>query len=324
MYWRCALVELDQADNSAAAVTLTNKKAGRWERLLLKFAGTNGASYDVGASMGNILATIVGRKTVTLCNADCGRLQTFANWRKGLVDNTAGTTFHALVPIPVQMPGHPNALHVGPHEITCQVPASGTTTCTVTLLGVPSREPENYVLSTYERSQTLTGSDPLVVDEENIAFIVLFAPATTNPTMINIHQDNEKECETDWEPFVYTSDWLGIVEAASLASCFCTFFDSDHANVLARNIDVHLTGGAGAMYYFVVQATFDESRRIMTEAQKVRHLNMKMADKGVSVPYSAAIKSAAAMLGEYVAPSGAKGVPGAVSPDMVRRGGGVT
>lgn len=250
----------DSVDVSSSPGTL-ELAGGIYSGVLLRIAGTNGGSYDPDATYGVVR---IDRSRHPTHNIDWGNMRSINNYFGGLTANTAGTTFNGSIYLPFALPGEDSSLWVEDGQIKIYVPSAGTTTATIEAYGIVDPDkPQRYILHVLQETETLTANFAKKFSGLNLSHLVLFRPATTNPTTVEVTvgRRNIKICDSDWEPLEEWTDQIGEIEAASLQAGIIDLNPTgDLGYAINQGVMLREIGGVGAQEMVTISYEIDPVR----------------------------------------------------------------
>lgn len=266
---------------------------GIYKAINLYFTGGHSGSVDPQDAMG--LLRLKTKKYGDIFSLELPNLQKLNNAFGGKPDSTAGTTFHALVQIPFQMFGIPNAVHINKSDdwmIYLEKTQTTTTTFACEISGIYGMEAENYIpCFSQDRYTALGGLQSEGIGVQNIMGIMMLPAETTEPDLITVETEKysnsfSQACGT------YNTDMLFNLESASLGAIVIPFVFGSLSDAISGRGNIKFSGGAGYLDYVVMSAIFDpvrqrKSRGIVDQERKKRYVEINsysVSDRGFSKP----------------------------------------
>ena len=264
---------------------------GIYKGIDLYFSGAYSSSVDPQDCMG--LLRLKTKRYGDIFSLELPNLQKLNNAFGGLPDSTSGTDFHALVQIPFQIFGIPNALHINKSDdfmLYIEKVKTTTTTFKCEVGGVYGMEAENYIpVFSQDRYTSLGGLQSEGIGVQNIMGIMMLPTETTEPDLITI--ETERYSNSFSHPMAtYNTDMLFNVESASLGAIIIPFVYGSLSDAISGRGNIKFSGGAGYLDYVVMSAIFDparqrKSRGISDQERKKRYSEMSsfgVTDRGFS------------------------------------------
>lgn len=201
----------------------------------------------------------------------------------------SGETSYFGAFIPFYHPSLANAIHKEPGEnLDFYIDASqeSVTTAVCYVYGVIEDVPELYVPRLVSLSGTAsTGTQKILIDMPNIASVMLTAPASTDPSLVQFLVNNELAYSGSWQILEDLSNVMARIEATALDVIYLDLVQKGNVSeALNDEATLLITGGSGAFTYMVLSLKFNTVKTIRT-ANKVDSLtNAKLQAKGTVKP----------------------------------------
>jgi len=186
--------------------------------------------------------------------------------------------------IPFYHPSLPNAIHKEINEnlgfyIDKAQESVDTAVCYV--YGIIDDLPELYTprLVAY-RENADTGTKKILLDQSNVTCIMLTAPTTTDPNLIQLLIDNDLKYSGSWQILEDLTNVLARIESTSLDVVYLDMVQKGEINeTLSDEATLLVTGGSGAFYYLVQSLKFNATKTIRTAIKTNAIMNNKLQTK---------------------------------------------
>ena len=246
--------------------------------------GQKSGSVITSGVVGNIRVNYAGDDIV---NAPYSVLSKYADLLFGKPKSSQGTSgnpsYYGCF-IPFYHPSLPNAIHKETNEslgfyIDKAQESVDTAVCYV--YGVIDDLPELYVPRLVAYTETAgTGTLKILLDQPNITSIMLTAPATTDPDLIQLLIDNDLKYSGSWEILEDLTNVLARIESTTLDVIYLDMVQKGEINeTLSDEATLLITGGSGSFYYLVQSLKFNATKTIRTAVKTNAIMNNKLQTK---------------------------------------------
>jgi len=221
-----------------------------------------------------------------IVNALWTNLRIFCDLEFGRPENAAaGETWQGGIFIPFYHPDLPNAiqkrrgdnmdLYVAEFGAACAV------SCVVQAYGIIDDIPELYVPKLIDYLETAAaGQQKIFIDQDNIAQVLVYQPATTVQTLLQLLVDNDLLYSMDWGNATNLSNIIARIEAAALGVVvFDMVIKGQISEALSDEAVLLSTGGTGDFYYMVQSLVFNAAQTIKTTKETINNINFKLRKK---------------------------------------------
>lgn len=207
-----------------------------------------------------------------LCDLEYGRPEMAA----------AGETWQGGIYIPFYHPELPNAIHKRSGDnmdfYAAAFGAACAEFCIIQVYGVLDDVTEFYVPKLIDYTETAAaGQQKITIEQDNIAQVLIYEPATTVQTLLQLLVDNELMYSSDWANLTNLSNIIARIEAAALGVIvfdMVTKFQISEA--LSDEAVILSTGGSGAYYYMVQSLIFNPDITVMTGKKVADKINYRL------------------------------------------------
>lgn len=221
-----------------------------------------------------------------IVNSSWASLRAFADLEYGHPENAAAAaTWQGGIYIPFYHPDLPNAIekrqgdnmdfYSAAFGVACKV------SCVMQIYGVIDDLTELYVPKLIEYTDTAAaGQHKIFIDQDNIAQIVIFKPATTEQELIQLFVDNELIYSGDWHNLENFANLIARIEAAALDVVVLDLVVKGQISEALSDEAVLLsTGGVGAYNYLVQSLTFNPAQTVRTSERVIANANFALQRK---------------------------------------------
>ena len=283
---------VDQLDN-AGVTTQTNKfPSMNIGGILVVHSGVTATAGVTADDLPDILVKLNGK---TIVSANASVLIHLADLLRGYpIQSSTTTAFEYAYLIPFFHPRLLNAINLGVgDELFLQVGSQsahsgGTlTSSTVKIYAMGVRQAEAYIPVISSQDFTLaSGNVKFTIPQNNLAFVLLEAATTTDPTNIRLDVDDDK-IEGDWGTLEALTNLVMKRESSALDVVALDRFSGNIADVLSDSVSLVTTGGAGTMTTLTMNVEFDRARlvksqvKLNTEVRKIIEKKQGTSDADV-------------------------------------------
>ena len=221
-----------------------------------------------------------------IVNALWTNLRIFCDLKYGRPENAAaGATWQGGIFIPFYHNMLPNAIHKRYGDNLDLYSAAFGTACNVSCVlqvyGVYDDVPEYYVPKLIDYLETAAaGQIKIHIEQDNISQVLVYKPATTVQTLLQMFVDNELKHSLDWGNATNLSNMLARIEAAALdVVVFDLVTKGQISESLSDEAVLLSTGGVGDFYYMVQSLIFNPAITTASEDVVREHFNYKLVQK---------------------------------------------
>jgi hypothetical protein len=221
-----------------------------------------------------------------IVNALWTNLRIFCDLKYGRPENAAaGATWQGGIFIPFYHNMLYNAIHKRYGDnLDLYAEAFGAAcavSCVLQVYGVYDDVPEYYVPKLIDYLETAAaGQIKIHIEQDNIAQVLVYQPATTVQTLLQMFVDNELKHSMDWGNATNLSNILARIEAAALGVVVFDMVTKGQITESLSDESVLLsTGGTGDFYYMVQSLIFNPNITVASEDVVREHFNYKLVQK---------------------------------------------
>lgn len=231
-----------------------------------------------------------------IVNAWWQNLRIFCDLKYGRPENAAaGATWEGGIFIPFYHNMCYNAIHKRYGDnldlYSEAFGAACAVSCVLQVYGVYDDVPEYYVPKLIDYLETAAaGQIKIHIEQDNVAQVLVYEPATTVQTLLQMFVDNELKHSMDWGNATNMSNILARIEAAALGVVvFDLVTKGQISEALSDEAVLLSTGGSGNFYYMVQSLIFNPSITAASEDVVKEHFNYKLVQKANTGKISGAI-----------------------------------
>lgn len=257
--------------------------------ILYYATGQKAATVITEAMMGRVRVNYNGDDIVNAPHSDLRKYCDLLFGKPKNSQGAAGDTSYYGAFIPFYHPSLPNAIHKDPGEnLDFYIDASqeSVTTAVCYVYGVIDDVPELYVPRLVSLSGTAAaGTQKILIEQSNIASIMMTAPATTDPTLVQMLVGNDLVYSGSWQILEDFSNVMARIEATALDVIYLENVQKGNiSEALNDQATLLITGGSGAFNYMFLSLKFNAVKTLRSNNKVISQVDAKIRGKGINNP----------------------------------------